>query len=158
VRAALAVLAACLGGSLHAQTRPAPLQDPVATVKGGRPSPGPVYETRNFTRAVDRGTRDRSGRPGRGNWTQYARYDIEARLDPSKQRLTGRERLTYFNRSPDTLRAVPIYLRQNLFAPGSPRRERVPITGGITLARVEAQGMQLSAATLSAVTTYAIQI
>jgi len=144
----LAVALSALGGSLHAQTRPSPVQDPVATVTGGRPLPGPVYETRNFTRAVDRGTRDRTGRPGKGNWTQTARYDIDARLDPSKHRVTGRERLIYFNRSPDTLRAVPVYLRQNLFAPGSPRREPVPITGGITLGRVEAQGMTLRAAKL----------
>ena len=142
--ALLAVTLSALGASVQAQTRPAPVQDPVATMKGGRPIPGPVYETRNFTRAVDRGTRDRNGLPGKSNWTQFARYDIDARLDPSKQRLTGRERVTYLNRSPDTLHAVPIYLRQNLFAPGSPRREPVPITGGVTLTRVEAQGMTLA--------------
>ena len=149
----IAVLAGILGcglgvaaspaARLAAQTRPAPVQDPAATVKGGRPIPGPVYETRNFTRAVERGTRDRTGRPGAANWTQRARYDIDARLDPAKKRLTGRERVSYQNRSPDTLRAVAIYLRQNLFAPGSPRRDAVPITGGVTLARVEAQGIVL---------------
>jgi hypothetical protein len=126
-----------------AQTRPAPVQDPVATAKGGRPIPGPVYETRNFTRAVERSTRDRSGKPGATYWTQYIRYEIDARLDPGKQRLTGSERVVYQNRSPDTLLAVPVYLRQNLFAPGSPRREAVPLTGGVTLARVEAQGLTL---------------
>jgi hypothetical protein len=144
----MAAMACLANGVADAQTRPAPLQDPAATARGGRPAPGPVYETRNFTRAVDRGTRDRSGRPGKGNWTQTARYDIDARLDPSKKLLTGRERITWFNRSPDTLRAVPIYLRQNLFAPGSPRRDAVPITGGVTLSRVEAQGMTLRAAKL----------
>ena len=119
------------------------MQDPAATAIGGRPIPGPVYETRNFTRAVERGTRDRTGQPGATNWTQRARYQIDARLDPGKKRLTGSERVIYQNRSPDTLRAVPVYLRQNLFAPGSARREAVPITGGVTLARVEAQGVNL---------------
>ena len=136
----IALLPCLAAAPLAAQTRPAPLQDPVATMKAGRPIPGPVFETRNFTRAVENGTRDRTGRPGAGYWTQRVRYDIEAQLDPSKQRVTGRERVTYQNRSPDTLRSVPIYLRQNLFAPGSPRRESVPITGGVTLSRVEAQG------------------
>ncbi len=126
-----------------AQTRPAPVQDPAATATGGRPIPGSVYETRNFTRAVERSTRDRTGRPGAAHWTQYARYEIDARLEPDRKRLTGRERVVYQNRSPDTLRAVPVYLRQNLFAPGSPRRDAVPITGGVTLARVEAQGQAL---------------
>jgi len=129
--------------TLAGQTRPAPVQDPAATARGGRPIPGPVYETRNFTRAVELGTRDRTGQPGASNWTQRARYQIDARLDPGKRRLTGSERVVYQNRSPDTLRAVAVHLRQNLFAPGSPRREPVPITGGVTLARVEAQGVTL---------------
>jgi hypothetical protein len=146
-KSAIALLAV-LGALIHpvagaAQTRPAPVQDPAATSKGGRPIPGPVYETRNFTRAVERGTRDRTGRPGATYWTQRIRYEIDARLDPAKQRLTGRERVTYLNRSPDTLRMAAVYLRQNLFAPGSPRREPVPITGGVTLTGVEAQGVAL---------------
>ncbi len=133
----------CSGSSVAAQTRPAPAQDPEATATSGRPLPGPVYETRDFTLAVARGTRDRSGQPGPGNWTQHARYDIDARLDPGKKRLTGSETVTYQNRSPDTLQAVAVYLRQNLFAPGSPRREPVPITGGLLLSRVAAQGQVL---------------
>jgi hypothetical protein len=126
-----------------AQTRPSPVQDTAATVQPGRPIPGPVYETRNFTRAVQRGTRDRTGVPGRTNWVQRARYRIDAQLDPDKQRLTGSEQVTYVNRSPDTLKTLAVYLRQNLFAPGSPRREPVPITGGVTLTRVEAEGREL---------------
>ena len=145
----LVVLSATLSAAtVAAQTRPAPVQDPEATAKGARPIPGPVYETRNFTRAVERGTRDRTGRPGASHWTQRARYDINARLDPAKQRLTGSERVVYQNRSPDTLLAVPVYLRQNLFAPGSPRRESAPITGGVTLTHVEAQGIALRPAKL----------
>lgn len=126
-----------------AQTRPFPVQDTATTVQRGRPIPGPVYETRNFTRAVQRGTRNRAGVPGATNWVQRARYRIDAQLDPGKQRLTGNEQVTYFNRSPDTLKTLAVYLRQNLFAPGSPRRDPVPITGGVTLTRVEAEGQVL---------------
>ncbi len=147
-RSVIVSLLVTLPCALAAQTRPSPVQDPVVTAKGGRPLPGPVYETRNFTRAVDRGTRDRTGQPGKSNWTQFARYRIDARLDPATKRLTGRETLTYFNRSPDTLIAAPIYLRQNLFAAGSPRRESVPLTGGVTLTQVTAQGITLHPAKL----------
>jgi hypothetical protein len=59
----------------------------------------------------------------------------------------GQETVTYLNHSPDTLRRVAVYLRQNVFAPGSPRRESVPITGGVSLARVVANGHTLSART-----------
>ncbi|HEX6533590.1 MAG TPA: M1 family metallopeptidase [Gemmatimonadaceae bacterium] len=134
---ALALLAALLSpAAAAAQSRPAPAVDPAATAAGARPIPGPVYETPDFTRAVARGTRTRTGRPGAANWVQHARYEIAATLDPAAARLTGRETVGYLNHSPDTLRQVAVYLRQNVFAPGSPRRESVPITGGVTLSRV----------------------
>jgi len=103
-----------------------------------------VYETPAFTRAVERGTRTRTGEPGPRYWVQHARYRIEATLDVAAARLTGHEVVTYINHSPDTLRDVAVYLRQNVFAPGSPRREAVPVTGGVTLARVAADGQVLA--------------
>ena len=98
--------------------------------------PGPVYETPGFTRAVQRGTRTRIGSPGAANWVQHARYHIDARLDVVTARLAGREEVVYLNRSPDTLGRVAVYLRQNVFAAGSPRREELPVTGGVRLSRV----------------------
>ena len=134
---------ASLGGlSLAAQTAPAPTPTGSAA-SVGRPLPGPVFETPELTRAIARGTRTRTGQPGTVNWVQHARYAITATLDVATSRLTGQERVTYLNHSPDTLRQVAVYLRQNLFAPGSPRRERVPLTGGVTLTRVSAGGQAL---------------
>ncbi|HKK26892.1 MAG TPA: M1 family metallopeptidase [Gemmatimonadota bacterium] len=138
-----AVAAACLllaPASGAAQSRPAPVTDPSATLRAGRPLPGPVYETPEFSRAVARGTRTRTGRPGPSYWVQRARYDIDARLDLDSGRVTGRETVWYLNRSPDTLRAVAVYLRQNVFAPGSPRLNPAPVTGGLELGRVAAGG------------------
>ncbi len=146
---ALAVLLVPTGplrpAPLSAQTHPAPALDPAAAVRTGRPLPGPVHETPGFTRAVARGTRTRSGRPGPGYWVQHARYRIDARLDPAADRLTGRERVVYLNRSPDTLDRVAVYLRQNAFAAGSPRLTTAPVTGGVTLDRVAAGGRALRA-------------
>jgi Peptidase family M1 domain len=129
---------------VEAQTVPSPAVDPAATARGGRPVPGPVYETPEFSRAVAHGTRTRTGRPGPNYWVQHARYSIDARLDPATDRLTGSEHVTYLNNSPDTLRRVAVYLRQNVFAPGSPRRQPAPITGGVTLDRVAADGRTLA--------------
>jgi len=92
-----------------------------------------VYESAAFTRAVTRGTRTRTGVPGPGYWVQHARYTIAATLDPVRARLDGRETVIYLNRSPDSLRQIAVYLRQNVFAEGVPRRQAVPITGGMTL-------------------------
>lgn len=127
-----------------AQSRPSPVVDPVATVSSGRPLPGPVFESAPFSRAVARGTRTRTGEPGASNWVQHARYHIDASLDPSASRLTGNESVVYLNRSPDTLRALAVYLRQNVFAAASPRRSSVPITGGVTLSSVVAAGRRLA--------------
>ncbi|MGH7634405.1 MAG: hypothetical protein ACRENC_11795, partial [Gemmatimonadaceae bacterium] len=132
---------------LPAQTVAAPAVDPVGTASTARPLPGPVYETPEFSRAVANGTRTRTGAPGPRNWVQHARYAIDASLDPAARRVRGRETVIYLNHSPDTLRRVAVYLRQNVFAPGSPRREPVPVTGGVSLERVMANGQTLSSRT-----------
>src|SRR5579872_2559288 len=72
------------------QTRPAVGTD-TGIVLSGRPIPGPVYETAAFTRAVERGSRSRTGRPGNAYWVQHARYTINATLDVQHDRLDGNE-------------------------------------------------------------------
>ena len=127
----------------NAQTRPAPTADAAATAVGARPIPGPVYEPVEFSRAVTRGTRTRTGAPGAANWVQHARYAIEATLDVPHNRVAGRETVSYRNHSPDSLRQLAVHLRQNAFAAGSPRRDPAPITGGVTLGAVVVNGRAL---------------
>jgi hypothetical protein len=99
-----------------------------------------VYEIPGFTRAVDLGTRARTGSPGTSYWVQHARYTIDTRLDVVTSRVSGHERVVYLNNSPDTIRRIAVYLRQNVFAAGSPRREEAEITGGVTLGPVTVAG------------------
>jgi len=143
----LAMLA--LAAPVRAQTHAAPTVDPAATADAGRPIPGPIFEIPGFTRAVESGSRTRSGSPGAKNWVQYARYSIDARLDAANARLEGREKVVYINNSPDTLATIAVHLRQNVFAPGNPRRSAVPITGGVKLGRVAAAGKLLRSAASS---------
>ena len=124
------------------QTRAAPPAD----ATGPRPIPGPVYESAAFSRAVARGTRTRTGIPGPEYWVQHPRYTITATLDAARARLEGSERIVYRNQSPDSLRQIAVYLRQNVFAAGSPRRDPAPITGGVTLGRVSVNGRAVPAA------------
>jgi hypothetical protein len=120
--------------------------DPVATGgHAGRPIPGPVYESAAFTEAVARGSRTRTGRPGPQGWVQHPRYSIDARLDPEAGRVDASEQVVYRNASADTLRRLAVHLRQNAFAPGSPRRTAAPVTGGLTLGRVSVDGRDLEA-------------
>jgi Peptidase family M1 domain len=56
-----------------------------------------------------------SGAPGPDYWQQKVDYVIRASLDTVAQKLTGDERITYTNNSPDTLRYLWLQLDQNLF-------------------------------------------
>jgi hypothetical protein len=95
---------------------------------------------------VTNGTRTRTGIPGPSYWQQYAHYRIEAKLDPAANRLTGHEMVRYVNNSPDTLREVAVYLRQNIYATGAPRTVPLPVTGGVELSRVQVDGKVLRGA------------
>ncbi|MFI5257025.1 MAG: M1 family metallopeptidase [Gemmatimonadales bacterium] len=142
--AAALLLAVALPAPASAQSVAVPPVAPAPAIER-RPVPGPVYEIPEFSRAVQRGTRTRTGRPGASNWVQHARYAIEATLDVATNRVSGRERVVYLNHSPDTLRRLAVHLRQNAFAAGNPRNQPAPITGGVTLARVVADGKPLAA-------------
>ena len=117
---------------------------PVVTKPAARPLPYPVFESDAFQRAIARGTRTQTGQPGPKYWQQFARYKIDAELVPSSSQINGRETVRYFNRSPDTLATLWIYLDQNLFAPGSPRVVQVPVTSGTEILRVAAGGQALT--------------
>jgi hypothetical protein len=138
------LVALLLSSGAHAQTRAAPSVDPRTNPAGVRPLPGSVYESVAFSRAVAHGTRTRTGLPGVRNWVQHARYSITATLDVPHNRVVGHETVMYLNRSPDSLHQLAVHLRQNVFAPGSPRRQAAPVTGGVSLGRVAVAGRTLA--------------
>jgi hypothetical protein len=52
-------------------------------------------------------------------WQQRAEYTMNVRLDVKTHRVTGEQRLIYYNNSPDTLSKVYYHLYFNAFQPGS---------------------------------------
>ncbi|GMV06324.1 MAG: peptidase [Gemmatimonadota bacterium] len=94
--------------------------------------------------ALAAGTRSRTGEPGPRYWQQHVSYEIRTRLHPAENRVTGSERITYTNRSPDTLDRIALNLAQNVFAPGNPRNRQAPVTGGFSLERVVVQGQAVT--------------
>src|SRR5258706_6745217 len=54
-----------------------------------------------------------------GYWQQQVAYQITASLDEPSGVLTGHVRITYVNRSPDTLRDFYVHQYLNAFRPGS---------------------------------------
>ncbi|CAM4026762.1 Aminopeptidase N [Pedobacter westerhofensis] len=57
--------------------------------------------------------RTASGAPGVKYWQQRADYDIKCSLDEQSQLLTGAEKVTYFNNSPDVLTYIWLQLDEN---------------------------------------------
>ena len=134
VRAALFALLA----TLAAPPPPALAQDAPR-----RPVPYPVMAPPSFERAVERGTRTTTGKPGPDYWTNTADYDIQATLSPGSKMLRGQETVRYRNRSPDTLDQVLVHLRQNLHREGTIRNRPQQVTGGVEVARVSVDGQPL---------------
>jgi hypothetical protein len=52
-------------------------------------------------------------------WQQQADYEIEIELNTQNHRYEGKERITYTNNSPDSLKRVYFHLYNNAFQPGS---------------------------------------
>ena len=146
IACALVVAGACAPPAAGVVTLPAQiLDDPSAASSALHPRYLSVVEPRNFTGAVERGTRTRSGRPGPRYWQQYARYRLGASLDTAAKLLSGTGTIRYYNRSPDALPRLALHLYQNLYAPPAQRNRVVSVTGGVTLSRLSAGGAQLAA-------------
>ena len=109
-----------------------------------RPFPHPVVASPGFEQAVANGTRTTTGTPGPRYWSQWTDYRLTASLDTQRKRLSGTARITYHNRSPDTLATVYLHLYHNYNAPGADRNDFAedPV-GGVTLTRFAAQGQAL---------------
>lgn len=63
--------------------------------------------------------RTASGAPGHMYWQQKADYSMDIVLDDAKQTVSGVERITYFNNSPDALEYLWVQLDQNMRHPES---------------------------------------
>jgi hypothetical protein len=109
-----------------------------------RPRPYPVPEPAGFTKAVEKGTRTRTGVPGPNYWQQWARYDLAADYDPATGRLDGTARIRYHNRSPDRLTTIPVHLYGNMFAPEAMRTRVVPVQPPMKVTRVAVRGEEIA--------------
>src|SRR5574343_39390 len=63
--------------------------------------------------------RNGAGAPGHSYWQQKADYDIAVALDDEKQTVSGSEKITYTNNSPDALTYLWLQLDQNIYKKGS---------------------------------------
>lgn len=104
----LALAACCITAGASAQSLP-----PTGSNHGNKfEQLGTILQTPNEYRSA-------SGAPGPKYWQQRADYDISATLDDEKQKLTGKETVTYYNNSPDPLTYIWLQLDENEHNPKS---------------------------------------
>jgi hypothetical protein len=150
--ALLGALAACSGGKTPPTTSPAPK---TGTTPRNEAMAVPLSEP--YERAVSQGTRTHTGAPGPRYWQQWSEYRLEAELNPISKRLAGKGSVTYYNRSPDTLREVYVQLLDNIYAPNARHNTDVPWSvEGIQLDTVAAQGQVLKPADRADVVGYRV--
>ena len=86
-----------------------------------------IFIPRDVQQAYKKGTRSMDGKPGPHYWQNFGRYDIALSLAPPNKTIKGKETITYFNRSPDTIRNPVIKLILNAHTPGAIRQ--FPVSG-----------------------------
>ena len=91
----------------------------ISNISSGQ-NPG-LYIPRNVQKALNNRTRSLDGRPGINYWQNGANYNIDIEFDPKVRLVKGKERIIYFNNSPDTLNEITVHLFPNFFKKGNPR-------------------------------------
>ena len=87
-----------------------------ATPATGRPNPVDAFRQLEEILPTPDERRLASGHPGPDYWQQRADYRIDVELDDKRQRIEGRERIRYHNRSPHRLSYLWLQLDNNRFA------------------------------------------
>jgi hypothetical protein len=95
-----------------------------------------LYIPLNIQKAYQGNTRSLTGKPGTNYWQNRADYSIDVKFDPVTRILKGKETITYYNNSPDTLKELLLHLFPNYFKKGNARDETIDYTdenSGVTI-------------------------
>jgi len=84
-----------------------------------------LFTTTNIQSAYKNETRSPTGKPGKHYWQNRANYQVKVSFDPATQLLEGKETITYFNNSPDSLKEVIIRLYPDLYKKGVERLSHI---------------------------------
>jgi len=80
-----------------------------------------LYIPRDIKQAYANDTRSYDGTPGKDYWQNRADYKMTVEFDPNSLALKGRENITYFNNSPDSLDRIVFHMFPNFFKKGNSR-------------------------------------
>lgn len=111
-----------------------------------------IYIPRNVKAAYENGTRSKDGTPGKNYWQNHGKYDIQITALPPDRTIKGKERITYYNESPDTLQEIVLRLWLNFHKPQSPHLGYMSlkrINDGIQLNQIKVNGQPYAVNELS---------
>jgi hypothetical protein len=75
----------------------------------------PLPVPKEFSKAIEKGTRTMTGQPGSSYWQNHSEYKIKAHFDPKSRVLKGTETIIYYNESPDDLSQLVLRLYPDIF-------------------------------------------
>ncbi len=102
----------------------------------------------NIKAAIDKGTRNASGKPGKNYWQNHAEYNIAVDFSPSTRIIRGTVEIAYTNNSRDTLKEIVFKLYPNIYKKGAPRLTNfngADITDGVSIENFSANGETIPA-------------
>ena len=92
-----------------------------------------------------KGTRSKDGMPGKNYWINSGRYDIAITSTPPDRQIKGKEKIVYYNNSPDILKSIVFKLILNIHKPGSLRGRDVSpdyLTSGVHIDNFSINGKE----------------
>lgn len=102
-----------------------------------------LYFPNSYQKAIDQGTRTKTGIPGENYWVNHADYTIDVDVDPETGLISGSASITWFNNSPDTLQRIVLRLYQNIYKKGNARQFNIgnaDLTDGVKVSRLKIDG------------------
>jgi len=104
-----------------------------------------LYQPRSVQQAYKNATRSTDGNPGEKYWQNHSVHDMHIQIDPPNRTIKGKQKITYTNNSPDTLKILNYKLILNHHKPGAPRLRTVPedyLTSGMHINEYTENGIK----------------
>lgn len=93
-----------------------------------------LFIPRNIQKAYQNNTRTVAGTPGKKFWKNFAEYFIQVKFNPKTLMLEGKQIITYYNNSPDTLKKLVFRIAPDFYKKGNERNriiEADDVTDGV---------------------------
>jgi len=106
-----------------------------------------LYIPVNIRKAYENKTRSLNGKPGPNYWQNRADYNIQVQFNPETRLLSGSEKITYYNNSPDDLKHIVFHLFPNLYKKGNKRDFDVEfddVSDGVTITEMVVNGEKIN--------------